>query len=146
MKLYSFFLTFLLFSCINSYTSVDEEYKEIKKDVLYVDKYNNIFLKSKIYIKNQKDISKPETRYFDLGVLGDSIVKLKDVIDVFSFSKIASDTFVDKYNSYVVNSHPATFPNIIIVKNPVFPKEFQDKKPFTKNNENFSDWEQMEDE
>ncbi len=104
----SILLTLLFITC-----QQNSKYINLKDSIIYTDNKNNIFLKREIYIVSRKNSDK-KTAYFDLAIYKDSVVKLKDFIDVNSFYQIKKDSFIDKKYVYIFNNFPNTFPKIDI--------------------------------
>ena len=101
-------------NCKNSNVVEKNNYFNLKNSIIYADNKNNIFLKREIYIVSRKKIDKKKTAYFDLAIYKDSVVKLKDFINLNSFYQIKKDSFIDKKYVYIFDNFPNAFPKIKI--------------------------------
>lgn len=90
--------------------------KHLKDSILYEDQQKQIFLKHKVYFMSRRN-REPENRFFNMAVFRDSIVELKDFIDIQSFKKQTKcDTFYDANYRYYFSHFPTKNPSIDIVK------------------------------
>lgn len=94
-----------------------------KKNLLYEDNKNNIYLKSKIDIASENNHQYNKTVFLDDVLYKKNVLKLKQFVDTISFHQIeirdAKDIFVegiyeDKKYKYIFRNHPASFPSIWI--------------------------------
>lgn len=103
---------------VNSYSKVrlegiPSDFKNIKKNILFIDKDSNLYIKQSILIMREDTPTLSKTCYFDDVYFNDSVRKLKNIVDIPSFRRIDSLIYIDKRIKYVFNDHPSTFPNII---------------------------------
>ncbi|PTT40587.1 hypothetical protein DBR28_05535, partial [Chryseobacterium sp. HMWF028] len=96
-------------------------YSILKKELLYKDKESNIYLQCKMDIASEKNPRDNKTVYLDDVLYKSKVLKLKQLIDVSTFHKIAThdkkDAFVegiyeDKKYKYIFRDHPSSSPNI----------------------------------
>jgi hypothetical protein len=113
-----FILLFVLTNCKEK----QGEYIEVKNNILYKDKENNIYLKREIHLINKINDKHKKTRFFDCLIYKDSVIFLKNFVDVESFyfvnttdtiGKIKTDIFKDKKHIYFFKNKPASFPLIV---------------------------------
>jgi hypothetical protein len=84
----------------------DMGFKEIKKNLLYVDLKKNIYIKigKKEFLKNEKR-TVTDYRYFTLIAYRDTVLPLQKIIDIKSFRQIDSVKFEDKNHYYIYNQN-----------------------------------------
>lgn len=89
------------------------QYTNIKNGILYKDESNNIYIRKEINILDRADSKRlKEIRYFDDASYYDSVVKLKDFIDIKTFQRLRANEFEDKNFKYIFKDIPAIFPNL----------------------------------
>ena len=84
----------------------DMGFKEIKKNLLYIDLKKNIYIKigEKEFLKNEKR-TVTDFRYFTLIAYRDTVLPLQKIIDIKSFRQIDSVKFEDKNHYYIYNQN-----------------------------------------
>ncbi len=92
-------------------------YKNIKKEILYVDSSNKVYLRRKnTQIEPNVNLSKCQKLPFvflnDVALLDDSISALEMVVDVATFDRFKDSNtyFRDKNRFYVYRDYPVTYP------------------------------------
>lgn len=80
----------------------DMGFKELKKNLLYVDLKKNIYIKieEKEFLKNENR-TVTDYRYFTLINYRDTVLPLQKIVDVKSFRQIDSVKFEDKNHYYI---------------------------------------------
>jgi len=84
----------------------DMGFKELKKNLLYIDLKKNIYIKigEKEYLKDEKR-NVTDFRYFTLINYRDTILPLQKIIDINSFRQIDSVKFEDKNHYYIYDQN-----------------------------------------
>jgi hypothetical protein len=84
----------------------DMGFKELKKNLLYVDLKKNIYIKisEKEFLKDENR-TVTDYRYFTLIKYQDTVLPLQKIIDVKSFKQIDSMKFEDKNHYYIYNQN-----------------------------------------
>ena len=82
----------------------DMGFKELKKNLLYIDLKKNIYIKigEKEFIKDENR-TVTDYRYYTLTSYQDTVLPLQKIIDVKSFKQIDSVKFEDKNHYYIYN-------------------------------------------
>lgn len=82
----------------------DMGFKELKKNLLYVDLKRNIYIKigEKEFLKDENR-TVTDYRYYTLTSYQDTVLPLQKIIDVKSFKQIDSVKFEDKNHYYIYN-------------------------------------------
>ena len=84
----------------------DMGFKELKKNLLYIDLKKNIYIKigEKEYLKDENR-TVTDHRYFTLIKYRDTVLPLQRIVDVKSFRQIDSVKFEDKNHYYIYNQN-----------------------------------------
>jgi len=82
----------------------DMGFKELKKNLLYIDLKKNIYIKigEKEFLKDENR-TVTDYRYYTLTSYQDTVLPLQKIIDVKSFNQIDSVKFEDKNHYYIYN-------------------------------------------
>ena len=133
MKLYLKYLLLIFlnfnFSCkyVEKDSKIEKKFFNLKNELLYKDAYSNIYLKMAVDIKNQNPKKCYKViHYFDDISYNDSVLKLKDIIDIasFKYNKTINDTLCKNYSDYFVDDKyiyrfqylPPCYPQIRVTK------------------------------
>jgi len=99
--------------CVNDSTL----YKKVNEQhLLYKDSLNNLYLKVNNIqlIENQKNLSNCQKHPYifvkEMALKNDSIVGLKNVIDIVTFKKYSNNVYADRNRIYYFETEIATYP------------------------------------
>jgi hypothetical protein len=84
----------------------DMGFKELKKNLLYIDLKKNIYIKfgEEIVLENENR-KVTDYRYFNLIKYQDTVLPLQKIVDVKSFGQINRLKFEDKNHYYIYNQN-----------------------------------------
>lgn len=123
MKFRNYFVLLLLFMiCCKQYSKVGKEQKSIfipiKEDILYKDSINSIYLKTSSVFIGTDSIYYEYYNHVSYDKENDSLIELKNIIDVKTFDYLnGSNVFYkDKNYMYVYQKYPATYPPLKIIE------------------------------
>ena len=123
MKIIYLMFLLLFFNCkanksyktINNIEDSTHRYIEIKEGIVYRDDEDNYYLKMQC-----SDIHDQPNNYYNCYQneirFKDSILKVKNIIDIKSFRKLTDIYFQDTNHIYSFREFPQTYPNLIVLE------------------------------